>query len=1016
MGSNLEVLAKNRDALLLAEIAAWLHMFGKLHEDFLNGIHDLDREIPADIKGGFPELYDLLANSNWAGSIWGKLPNQTELRVKGLKFVDLIKRHRPPNKGHEGFVRLMQDAHGRGSGIEKGVLAKSAPEHENERPTYLATSLGYEIDLDNTAIYNQRRHLYVLLQEQLVELHSYLASLKKNMQLDISYWLSFKKRFIEIIESSFRISVAETRRPFNDVTLFDQTALSVACFKTSIAQQIFEGWKDPGEDLVENKYHWRFLHIGIDEQQFWGTSIRVGDLLARKQLIKEALDEVKTLLEVTYPLGFEIYRDGSGSVLLMPGVSKDTLQSDLSEVQKLEKSVQEIAERKFTSEANFKLSLSPRTRNTLSLGKLVTTALPPLNPDLKKIKSWWQNNLEDICPICGLRPQGPGAKAKSRKICENCNNRRYKSAEQWMQDLSTTVWIDEVADKNDRVALITASFNIEDWLSGQSFNSILSYDFVRHNKIDLFNLFIEIKNALEQDLQFDVCPILSGLLPDEKRGDLKTVRSCYELYVIDTDLNANDSTYHPELLALSLMRQWPAPARIYRTWRTTQTFWETTVSNFKTPIGEISPRLKINGIFTAEPDVKDTLGISHTYELKLENVNLSIAYTADGEFISVDNLERTFNLLSQSANNQPDDLNFAENIQRLLRDKSFPIEEPTGYGSSNKILGTLQIGVVNLETTPYVPAISIVTEPRTFMALVPADKALNVVKAIREKYEKEIGKVHNRLPLNLGIVFAGRRTPLPAILDAGRRMLKQPTQDDYWTVVQKGEVKLLDSSYPDEVTLTLERDGQTLPIKVRTVMGDGKIEDNWYPYWHVEQDKDGPIKPFSRGRQFTGLNGQEWVHVCDLKKDDVVQFMPSRFDYEFLDTAARRFEVSYDDSGNRRGSNHPSRPYYLEKLGDFKKIWKMLSNGLSSSQINNLVGTIETKRMEWAGQEDNTVFQQIVRDALNNANWKKGSGPGNTEFEMLYKAAVSGQLTDTAELYMSILKEKPDADEREGKE
>ena len=68
------------------------------------------------------------------------------------------------------------------------------------------------------------------------------------------------------------------------------------------------------------------------------------------------------------------------------------------------------------------------------------------------------------------------------------------------------------------------------------------------------------------------------------------------------------------------------------------------------------------------------------------------------------------------------------------------------------------------------------------MALVPADKALDVAQAIKTKYETEMGKVRNRLPLTLGLVFAQARTPLAAVLDAGRRMLKRKPQEQDFTI------------------------------------------------------------------------------------------------------------------------------------------------------------------------------------------------------------------------------------------
>ncbi len=184
------------------------------------------------------------------------------------------------------------------------------------------------------------------------------------------------------------------------------------------------------------------------------------------------------------------------------------------------------------------------------------------------------------------------------------------------------------------------------------------------------------------------------------------------------------------------------------------------------------------------------------------------------------------------------------------------IEEPTGYGNPNKVLGTLHIDDVSVENTAYVPVVPILTEPSSFMAIVPADKALSVANAIKNKYEKEMGKVRNRLPLSVGIVYAGSRTPLPAILDAGRRMLKQPVEAEHWEVVTStGKL------HPEMVTLELKQNETTLIIEVPTIMGDGITEDVWYPYWCLEKGADNAG---SREREFKGVDGKTWVHVKDL--------------------------------------------------------------------------------------------------------------------------------------------------------
>ena len=305
-----------------------------------------------------------------------------------------------------------------------------------------------------------------------------------------------------------------------------------------------------------------------------------------------------------------------------------------------------------------------------------------------------------------------------------------------------------------------------------------------------------------------------------------------------------------------------------------------------------------------------------------------------------------------------------------------------------------------MEKPLYTPAITSLSEPRTFMALVPADKALQVANAIRKKYEEEMGKVRNRLPLTLGVAFAGARTPLPAILDTGRRMLKQPTEATLWRVK---EVDL--HLYPEKALLTLEPgEGKepSLTLTIPAVMGDEVTEDVWYPYWCLEEEAANANE---RKRKFKGIDGKYWVHVSDLQAGDVVSFMPSRFDFEYLDTAARRFEVSYEN-GKRRGSQqagssyHPARPYYLEQLDEFDQVWKLLSQGLETTQIYNLIGIIEDKRMEWGADQNNEIFKQIVCDALNNAGWNPR--PEAEQFKQLYRAALSGQLADVMELYMRI--------------
>jgi hypothetical protein len=242
MTHDLTDLANNRDALLLAEVAVWLHMLGKFHEDFLKGQHDLDIKIPPDLTTDFTHLDHLLRDSSWSGAIW-KGFTVSEFQAGSLSFYHFIEKHSSRNVA-EGLLKLMTDAHGRGSGIEKGVLNRFAPGQTTT--VYQSTAFGTEtdaIDLDN--LHNEKQYLYDFLQTN-------LESLKNSLTASNLNWQEFRHNFIFSIENCpfriedyFRQTVAETRRPLNDVSLFDQTAASVAFLKAALAQNLLVGWQDP---------------------------------------------------------------------------------------------------------------------------------------------------------------------------------------------------------------------------------------------------------------------------------------------------------------------------------------------------------------------------------------------------------------------------------------------------------------------------------------------------------------------------------------------------------------------------------------------------------------------------------------------------------------------------------------------------------------------------------------------------------------------------------------------------
>jgi CRISPR-associated Csx11 family protein len=467
-------------------------------------------------------------------------------------------------------------------------------------------------------------------------------------------------------------------------------------------------------------------------------------------------------------------------------------------------------------------------------------------------------------------------------------------------------------------------------------------------------------------------------------------------------------------------------ARLRREWETTKHFWEES-GNFSY-LRTNTLRLQIIGkLKPCKQDYKPTPGPYHVYQLLFGNVKLSAVWNDDNEcFITAFNLEQISLRLEMPVKNWL--------IQHIGQTKE--IEEPTGYGSKNKLWGTITIEKVEeIPNSSYIPAIPILAEPRTFMALVPADKAIDIVNKIKNKYETEVGKVRNRLPIHMGVVFAHNKIPLRVILDAGRRMLRNEHSNfKEWIVVRtfiSSDISSLpvhlqnDNHFKKFVSLELIRDDRRAVWHVPLLMGDGTTQDEWYPYIFVKSDKDGK-EPSKRERVFEApcpwntdsnraLPG--WVlHARNLHEGDKIYFTPATFDFQWLDTGGRRFEIAYDEKGYRRDISR--RPYMLEELDNMKYIWKTLCNHLTITQIHSMNEMVETKREDWRITGKSEVFKQFCRDTVVNIEWKKKKGffpwgndrkpPGEEWLKKWTDYAESGLLGDVIELYIKILKKDPE--------
>ncbi len=1034
MTSGLKILTDNRDALLLADVGAWLHMLGKYDEEFIKKPGKHYQKFYEKLNDG--DQFKSLLTDDWPQKIW-KLIKSTELDNPPTSLSKFMSEHTNRRTG-VNLLRLLVDAHGRGSGTEKGVLEENSYDNQGEKQTYkqihLSSAFGYEAEpIDSNQLSSKKYQLYQFLENQLNILkYSATSALPWNPDK----WQQWRQPFIDRIRDDFSTTVGDTRRPINDITLWDQTVATVAFFKAELAEVLLNGWKDP----FKNKFKYRILRIAFDGSNFIAQSPRIGDVLAREQLIEDSLDKAKHLIEIEYPIGLEIYRDTNCIVFLTPDIS-DLLELNDEQNKTLHQLIEERFNSVFNGEVTLDISLSSScSRNVFFVGKEITNPVKPLSPTFSFLKESWKF-AADKCCICQVRPQGYGAeliadyknnfdyysqKASKRKMCCICMERLQGRSVEWAAEkVNETIWIDEIADVNGRVALIAGRFDLEHWLNGELISTF------RNPKNNCGAKFSEIL----QDLSVN---------PDEKLENLSkykmiaetyadTIQGLMDLLIKDEDIDETGFFSIPdnEKLSLAVWRKPPSFARLRRVWETTQDFWERSVeSKLREIIGTIVPRLVIAG------NLSDPTGYYHSYDVELKKgVETSFVYDKkNNRFINVSNLRYLAKRLRlQGDKEELTDEKAAQKIKEFIEAKgSLDLYEDLAQSGKRTKSATISQCKVTIEQHNYLPAIPILADPEKFMALVPADKALDIANHIRTEYEIQFSKVKNRLPLHLNIVFFNRKQPLYAALDAARRMLSRKSRHDtLWEIQSINEADAQEICAHSDGKLTnrckrivLKRiDTNTLnqacELLVSYGIGDPGKKDVWHPYFFAERKASDAQEVSERDYHFSapfpnknGYEMKDLVHVIDLKKGDQIYYSPSTLDFQFLDVTTRRYELVYEHEMRmlRSHESWATRSFLLEDLVIIDRLWKALLE-LTSAQIQQLDGLLEDWYERWQiKQLGDKTYEAFATYSLQRAFVKRWSTLSKIDQNDLISWAVSGRLLDLLELYLKILKLKPEGD------
>ncbi len=876
--ADLEILKQNREALLLAEAIGWLHDYRKCSEEHL-------RTLAASPQGqGIPRPE--LANRN---------PSLDTLSVSFAQPINVSRSVANLLNDRTWHTDVLGQYLSRCHNTAHFDKQEPGDGKQNYPGTQMSSPFGFETNVAT----NLTNSLWGLP------------------------WADFsivarRETLRRSISALFSTTVADSRRPINEVDLWSWGEFVGALYKSALAGALLTGTTPQVSNL-----RWRLLGIRVNGLDYISNVDRIPDLLARQDLLTDALDKTRKLLEAAYPLGSEVYRDQNGSLYVVPDVSNLLALQDTNGT-----SLETLVHRAFdqgTVKNDPGLRLDGEVLPTLILepqswwgqdpnwpnssqdelpgiGQMLAKSITT-TASVNAVEGYWQGAQgKQLCPVCRLRPMAEGQEA-----CKTCLGRRASRIETWLQNPAQTIWMDELADHNNRVALLVGRFGLDDWLSGDLVQTML------------------VRAAANNP---------AGCTPKN-----------------------------------------PSPARLRRVWATCQRFWTETVQNeilARHEYGKGTDGANLRCVRQLViPDKKTGWQENIPYDGTIDGKPISLLWREEAKhFVTISNLQKAGTI---------------ENGQTVV------VSDPDNprHSITFTVQGVMQ--AMNGMGT-YSPYLSLLASPDQFLALVPAHDALEIAEKIRQEYQKQFGKVQNRLPLFLGLVFFLRKMPLAAVMDAGKRMLDSPLGWEQWTVQGVAGDRL---RFDNGV-------GWAVPTK----MGDGITDDMWYPYYFVENvdagkhkyrfqlRKQGDSDPQKVGAVSEKYADKWLVHIGDLQPGDEVSVTPSRFAYLWLESTAQRFQFD------------PQKDVLLlDELPRLMAMWeKLKGSGITNTALHGVWALLEAKARAWG--INSPEFAHLAETTLVDAQLSGIVTPDDV---------IHGRFFRCLDLYVRILKQKIDRNDRRQK-
>ncbi len=876
---------KARDLILAAEISGLLHDLGKLRPEFAkegmdgDGCVNLTDSVKAYGIGAahgailedwraYPEsnteawLQDIKYHAGWAKCL--EIPSSwiADKTVQAHGLGDALRQHHANPKLDEGRFTLLGDLYSfgadtRDSALDKGS-GKTKSSKQDVKKGFIADSFGHELESYGP--------------EQLAAIWQRIAECLPGLLFKNKAWQNVTKtraRVVNAIESEFQFALGETRRPTNDVSLWHHSFSAASLFKAAVAECVlredFSHLQSTSEtdcglfdEAQLGRVRFRLLGIRWDWLSLTQGALKP-ILFSSLSLQKDkVLAGLRCLLEIDYPIGNIIYQDDYGVVLAVPAFYEGENDGHNSD-QLFQQHIIQMLQDKVLQEVA-PLGIGTAVRVAWTQPALYLT-------DYHQVLAHEAQGQNELLLQAGLSElkaiwQKKNTQGEQVQICPQCGlrpgvARELEIYQSGLDDDDTKLpqgWCDFC------VNLVQQDQQNHRWRQAYQGH----FGFVPQT----FNI-QNLRQARNGKGNARVV-LLSVRVDAEKfaSGEAFITQLARPLADI-TDIKDNLKTAASAGDFLQSIWQRLLPEASEDTLKKTITKKEAAAA--RTLLG-------------------DNYWLDfHPHEGKNDNKDSrSLNPHSGGKCIEV--AENFF--LKEYV---------PENLSRHVGDSLllFGMRKHASPGRLARTWDDLRtlwsdlLSIIAADTEGY--AIPLSLDAQGFRVIVAAKDARGVLLKLQKTLSSRLAKVRGGIAPQLSALIFKEKFPLYVAIDALRRMEQRCLPAQEWTLLNtqtNGQDRNLHWQTPQGKVVW----------NVNTGTGDSKRPDIWHP--HV----------ISTSRP---IGVEQLVHFNHLKSGDKVKMPVATFDFAVLDGTARRYEISYDDQGERSHfilGEHGYKPHLMEHM------------------------------------------------------------------------------------------------------